>query len=159
MRHDGVGAPLLRRTRLADRVGSRSDAWPFGVGLRRTSGSPDGLPFPTWAYAPAYVPAGTTIPVGRNSENLGEPLIFLLPWKTEPGWKAAAHPNGARRVTRAELVLVDSAEPSEVLRSLRDLGVVEIAGGPSFLMEVELDGGGSGRRLDLRPEVPLVLVW
>jgi hypothetical protein len=149
----------IRRTRLRERTEPGSVACPFGIALRGQEGPVTPLPFETWEYRPPYVPEGTFIPVGENSENLREPLLFLLPWRTEAGWEMPDHPNGARRVTRLSIVLEEGASESQVLTAVKAAGLAEVAIESAHLMEVELDGGHSGKILDLQPEIPLRMKW
>jgi hypothetical protein len=97
--------------------------------------------------------------MAENSEDIREPLVFLLPWVRGPGLEAPAHPNGARRVTGLSAVLRGEGPDSDVLASLVDAGIADFAAGTDFFMDVELDEGNTGGSLDLRPEVPLRIRW
>jgi hypothetical protein len=72
-------SPAIRKTCLAQRAGPENTALPFGFGLRPTGYVGAVLPFSTWDYRPPYSPAGMAILMGSNSENLTEPLLFVLP--------------------------------------------------------------------------------
>jgi hypothetical protein len=69
----------IQRTRLWDRWSLRGQgACPFGIVLRPNG---DALaqqpPFPTWTYAPSYLPAGLTIDIAVDTP-LTEPEFFYL---------------------------------------------------------------------------------
>ncbi len=150
---------LIKRTRLADRLRPGSGACPFGLGLRRTDEAMPELPFDTWDYSPPYLPAGAAFQMAVTSETLSEPLVFYLPWVSAPALPGPKHPNGARRVTRLELSLVDGAERSPTLSPLSAAGLLTARSGGAYLAVIELDHGGSGESLDLRPEIPLRVEW
>jgi hypothetical protein len=150
---------LIRRTRLADRLRTGSGACPFGLGLRRTAEAMPEFPFDTWHYSPPYLPEGTSFQMASTSETLSQPLVFYLPWVSAPALPRSEHPNGARRVTRLELFLVDGAERSPTLSALSAAGLVMARSGGVYRMTVELDHCESGESLDLRPEIPLRIEW
>lgn len=152
-------APLIRRTRLRERTQPGFDACPFGIGLRGSAADGPSVPFPTWEYKPPYLPDGLSLRMGVNSENLEEPLVFLLPWLSGPAWPAPDHRNEARSVTRLSLVLPGESWESEILSALSKAGVAAFHPGPEPMMEVELDEGRSSRAADLRPALPLRITW
>ncbi len=155
----------IRRTRLRERTDPGHPANPFGIGMRSPEAEADlppgaDLPFGTWDYAPPYLPAGVVIPVALNSENPDEPFLFFLPWSRGPGWDVPDHPNGARAITGVSIVIPDGAgSVSPELEAFSGLGVVAVERGPEPLMQIELDGGARGDRVDLRPAVPLLVRW
>jgi hypothetical protein len=154
-----ANAPLIRRTRLAERTQPGSRACPFGIGLRGTGPIEAGLSFPTWEYTPPYLPEGLSFRMGVNSELSEEPLVFLLPWLSGPAWSAPDHPNQARSVTRLSVILGRDTGQSEVLSALSEAGVASFRPGSAPMMVVELDEGRAGQALDLRPELPLRIAW
>ena len=97
--------------------------------------------------------------MGSNSEELAEPLVFFLPWLSGPAWPPQEHPNGARRVNKIQIILGDSALNSPTVSALSDAGIASFEAGSEYFMDVELDGAGSGGRLDLRPGIPVRLRW
>jgi hypothetical protein len=154
-----AGSTPIRRTRLAQRADPGQRALPFGFGLRSTLGAPEPAPFATWDYRPPYVPAGTAIPTASNSENLAEPLLFLLPWKSGPGYECPEHPNGARGVTEVSLTVAATGEMSAEFAAFASLGLVGVEVGAVPLLEVQLDNLASGAIVDLRPEIPFLIRW
>ena len=97
--------------------------------------------------------------MGANSENLGEPLVFFLPWLSSPAWPIPEHPNGAKRITRVEIMVEGEPQDSETISALSAAGIVSFRSHGEYFMELELDGGRSGQSLDLRPEVPVRVSW
>jgi hypothetical protein len=151
----------IRRTRLAQRADPEQDGLPFGFGLRLATGSDSQIPFGTWEFRPPYLPAGTAIPTGNNSDRLTEPLLFILPWKSGPGYECPTHSNGARRVSKVSLTIGRLYAPSAAFKAFCALGLVDVrfAEGAIPLLEVELDDSKARESLDMRPAVPLVVRW
>jgi len=149
----------IRRTRLSERIDPSSGVCPFGIGLRQKGDMDPKLPFQTWDYRPPYLPEGLSFQMSESSMELGEPLVFFLPWLSGPGRPPEEHPNGARRVTELRIVLQDGAAESETLAALSEASVATFRSGSGYFMEIELDGGRSGKSLDLRPETPLRIKW
>jgi len=149
----------IRRTRLAQRADPEHNAFPFGFGFRRAADVESRIPFDTWEFRAPYLPAGSAIPTGNNSDRLAEPLLFVLPWKSGPGYECPIHPNGARRVTNVSLTMGKVDAPSAEFKAFCALGLVDVhvAEGAVPLLEVELDNFGARTSLDMRPAVPLVI--
>ena len=154
-----AASPPIQRTRLGERLAPGSEACPFGLGLRRQAEIEVRLPFESWEYRPPYLPEGLYFRMGVNSENLGEPLLFFLPWLSEPAWPTPEHPNGTKRVTALAMALEGKDQASPTLASLADAGIASFSWGSPYFLDVELDEGRLGRTLDLRPEIPLRLSW
>jgi hypothetical protein len=152
-------SPPIERTRLGDRMDPESEACPFGIGLRRKGELDAALPFESWDYRPPYLPEGLSFQMSVSSEQLGEPLVFYLPWLSAPVWPAPEHRNGARRVTRLEIVLEEQTLDSETISAISETGLASFRTGAEFFMDVELDEAGAGGSLDLRPDVPLRIRW
>jgi hypothetical protein len=134
-------------------------ACPFGIGLRREGEEYAALPFEAWDYRPPYLPEGMSFQMSVSSGQLGEPLVFFLPWLTAPAWPAPEHPNGARRVTSLEITLVDQVLESETISAVSGIGLASFRTGAAYFMDVELDGAEAGDTLDLHPGVPLLIRW
>jgi hypothetical protein len=137
--------PLVKPLGLHERSRWReTGASPFGLCVRPDApGTPP--PFPTWDYAPAYLPGGLTIAMACNSGVLGEPLLFQVdrPFTAIGGGHALA----TRRLRQATVGVRDLA-PMSLLRD---------APAPLLELEFELAGADAARSFDLRPALPLVL--
>ncbi|MBL8727309.1 MAG: VOC family protein [Planctomycetes bacterium] len=127
-------------------------ASPFGVCLRPgAAGEP--TPFVAWPYRPAYLPAGTSIAMASNSGVIGEPLLFAVDRPFQPFGVPHAL---ADRGLAAVAVTVPDLAPMSLLRELSVPGL-QIRDGGEHLLELTL-ADAQGRRLDLRPHLPVVLV-
>ena len=128
-------------------------------GMRHVGGVRESIEFDTWDYRPPYLPQGTAILMGKNSHRPSEPLLFVLPWKSGPGYECPVHVNRARRVTKVSLTITDSGEQSPEFGDYCALRLVDVSLGATSMLEIELDGGRAGGVADLRPDVPLVVRW
>jgi hypothetical protein len=151
-----ASAPISR-AHLCERVDIMDPANPFGICIRSGEPGGDEMPFETWEFRPPYLPDDLFIPVGLNSERLDEPMLFYLPWRTGPPPDPPDHLNEAKRITRVALEFPFGDPPSAELEAFAKLGLVQIDRGPEPLLRVEVDGGNQGRRVDLRPSVPVVV--
>jgi hypothetical protein len=151
----------VRRTRLAHRAARDGNALPFGFGFRFAAESDPLIPFDTWEYRPPYLPEGAVIPTGKNSDQLAEPLLFVLPWKSGPGYDCPTHPNGARRVTKVSLTIGQVQDRSTEFAAFCALDLVDVIvdDGSAPLLEVELDDCIARGSQDMRPAVPLIILW
>jgi len=153
-----AAVPPVLRTGLAKRADPQQPASPFGFGLRSPMKHVPKPPFETWDYRPAYLPEGVALAIAANSEELQEPLIFVLPWSRRAAWEVPEHANGARRLTRVGLSLgVPSS--SRVMSAFLGLGLVSLEDDASNLLRLELDQRAQGVQVDLRPHLPLLLEW
>jgi len=159
---DEIRSEATAPTRLAERLqADGADVSPFGVCFRPSSAQ-DAAPFPTWQYAPGYLPAGMTIGFGRDVP-LTEPMWCFFAHGTPP----AAAPVERRQPLRhaaglAALTAVAITVPGTGVRSApavaaQDSGRVAIAPGDAHLMTLTFDDGRAGGRHDFRPGLPLVI--
>lgn len=155
----GATAPNLGRTALIPRVRMLEGVSRLGVGLRPVRASESALPLRTWPFRPPYLPEGASIPIAANSRVLHEPLIFFMP--PSPGWRRSEriHANGVREVTGVQVALAGDRNPSPELEWLGTLTCLTLEWADDELLIIELDRAEQGRRLDLRPSIPLVLDW
>jgi hypothetical protein len=148
-----VRAEPARRLKLWERWSGRgAGVCPFGVCVRPTRPEVVGLPFPSWEYRPAYLPAPLCIHVAECSSYPNRPLLFFLPWCRQPGADTPAHAAGFREVSR--VVVRGPVQPSPV-----PAAAVAFAAAERHLLEIGFDGEGVGRSADLRPLLPVVFRW
>jgi hypothetical protein len=133
---------------------------PFGLCFRPglDAGAP---PFPVWDYAPAYLPPGMTVGVGKDVP-LAEPMFFFLAKGAAPASAPAArrqplgHAAGLRSITSVTVTACGHAAWSKPALAARATACVRMEKGSAPLMEIEFDHGRSQRRHDFRPALPLV---
>jgi hypothetical protein len=156
-----------RRMRLWERWSRRAaGACPFGVCFRPSAVATGEAFFPAWEYRPAYLPAPLAIHVGMNSEIVGEPLVFYLPFGRRPDphdpdparRQPRDHPAGMRAITSVTLRGRYLAGPSDLLRAVAaDCPWLGIEASGENLMELSFDLGRAGKVADFRPDLPLVI--
>ncbi|MBV9125064.1 MAG: VOC family protein [Planctomycetes bacterium] len=162
---DEVRAEQTCRLGLWERwVGRSVGACPFGVCLRPCRPEVRGLPFSAWPYQPSYLPDSLCFHVGMDSSSPEGPLLVYLPFGRRPDTRPEGqrqplhHPIGFREITR---VLVRAPRPLAPIAEEAAGRTVGLAfqEGEEHLLEVGFDGERSGVRADLRPLLPLLLLW
>jgi hypothetical protein len=144
------------RMMLWERCSTRRDnACPFGICVRPVDSQDVTVPFPGWEYRPAYLPAPLFIHIGEAG--IEEPMWVYLSFmrRSQREQWFLEHSLGIREITRLNL---HSPEPmrSTASKMLVETGIVHIATGPRYLLEVEFDHKRQNRRIDFRPDLPLV---
>lgn len=146
-----------RRTMLWERWSQRDrGVCPFGVCVRPAGdGSGEAAPFPAWAYKPSYLPDPLAMEIG--DAGVDEPMWVYLGFmrRADRERHFAGHPAGVREISGLTLTssaMVSSATAEAMLAN----GVLSTRTGERYLLEVELDGGRSGRMKDFQPGLPLM---
>jgi hypothetical protein len=150
-------AAAVGRTRLAERARWPSTgASPFGLALRGGDAD-DGLPFETWNYRPAYLPADRAIPVAAFSDDPAQPFVFRSPGTRRPDrWtdgRAGARQReaGLREIAAVDLHLPAAVTPAPGLLALADCGwlrVTKACDRAQMILTVTMESG-EPRRLSL----------
>lgn len=147
---------LLERTRWREEA-----ACPFGFGLQLT-GPDDGLyPFPTWRYAPDYLPAQLEpIQMDTRSNDARLPLVFFVPeYPADPNHRLQKH-LGMHRVTACRLSLPAYIQATGLHDNQFTRVNIQTHYGDNYHLEIELDDGLRQRRHDFKhPNLPLSLIW
>jgi hypothetical protein len=162
---DEAQAETPRPLRLWERWSGRSArACPFGVCLRPARPGVDEPPFAAWQYRPSYLPASLCIHVGADSSSTEGPSLFYLGFGRRPDSRPVTqrqplrHPVGFREITRA--LVLGPHPPSPVVEdAARAAGDVAFRAGERHLLEIGFDGERAGLGADLRPLLPLLLLW
>jgi hypothetical protein len=68
------------------------------------------------------------------------------------------HPSGFREITGVRIVSPPLQE-ALVTQAMTRAGVITSKIGPEHLLELEFDGGRQKKRIDFRPDLPLVFSW
>jgi hypothetical protein len=150
---------------LAQRLLSRGPGTsPFGLGLRSLDTLAP-MPFATRPYHRDWMAPGTSIQFA--SSLLTEPMVFVVPpymaltamtAGRPPLTTVLPHRTGSNAVTAVRLGGGGARSRSEAFDYLLRSGVAEwMSDEGEILLEVELDGGRTGRTLDARPALPVVL--
>jgi len=151
------------RTRLWDRWSKRHEgACPFGIALR-PEGEPAGVeqPFPTWSYHPSYLPPNLSIEVAPDTP-LTEPDFFYLSFqhgRARLGQEPVQHSIPVRDITEVSVGLPGGMPHSAAARATRELGLVSFDQAEGYLLRLTFDQGSRGKRVDLRPKLPLEMHW
>lgn len=165
-----VAVDSLHQQDHADFVRARdwhqSGASPFGVGLHFVSGAVTDLPVPVRLDSAARLQPGTYYILLRQPEESLATDLFIMPAAAAvTTWMARyerrrpdlfAHPLGVRRITR---VVVRGPAPQRPRAAALETRLVSFEEAASPHLVVEFDGGRRHATLDLRPAVPLVLVY
>ena len=157
-------AEPARRLHLWERwAGRDGSACPFGVCLRPTAGEAREAPFPAWEYRPSYAPVG--VPVANNSTIAAEPLLFFIPMHrridTAPAGQRQPYEHSLpiRELTSLRIFSPGAATPSASMLAALRTGAFSFQHAAQPLLELGFDGERGGGRADLRPVLPLVLLW
>jgi hypothetical protein len=157
---------------------TNKEASPFGLILKRAATVIDNkkdssekesvelaMPFNGWCYQPDYFPAPKAFHVGKNSENLIEPLCIYVPFM-EPVEKVidlASEKGTFNFISHVHIhVPVNSLSQKSLSPELliaSQSKELSVECGAEHLMEVTFDHKASGLSKDLRPDLPLILHW
>jgi glyoxalase-like protein len=169
------GSPVVLE-KFRNRAQWRTSGWsPIGIGLHRVGDDQDPLPWPSWKIpAAAWLPEGSAMEMLTPRDNPKGPSVFVTPKviavdedrnrKIASGSSKEAedfrHKNGAKRLTSVRVVAPSPESlaglPVDDLRE--KVGVTSAVGG-EWVLEVTLDGHAKHQKRDLRPGLPLVVMY
>jgi hypothetical protein len=158
-----VRSDATRRTRLAEHLDDRAGAAsPFGLCFRPSPGAP-AVPFPSWDYRPAYLPAGMKIDIALNAPS-SEPMWFFLERGSTPmaapeeRRQPLKHASAVREITSVTITLAgaNALPRSNAALAAQATGAVALSDGAAHLVEICFDHGAAGGYHDFRPALPLV---
>ena len=154
---------LVQPTRLWERMNwQETGVAPFGICLRLSEG--DDAPFETFDYRPPYIPEGVAIPIATGT-HVHEPMIFINAMSVPPAdlpdgaSQPLDHPSGARTISHVRVGSPGANEVSEPLLLLARAGFVSLGQSRDYVLELSFDEKRQGQRLDLQPDLPLILHW
>ncbi|HSS21311.1 MAG TPA: VOC family protein [Pyrinomonadaceae bacterium] len=159
------GIDMVTRSRWRE-----TGASPFGAGLHRRSGSDNVLPFPVTPYWAEWMQPNTTIEFAQTVlKNNAEPMFFVVPDYISTGsermqailkerFQNNAHQLGISRISQVRIVTTGKAV-TETSKALARGGVLKVASGKAPLLELTFDDQQKNKRVDLRPQVPVVLKY
>ena len=138
-----------------------SNASPFGVILRQKDSSSlesSEMPFDGWTYQPAYFAPPKAFHVGANSTNISEPLCIYVPFSLPKSSVNKGKINSSFAISNV-CIHIPSADRNEVLEAVDRADRLSIQYGKEHLMEMVLNDRFSGKVVDFRPEIPLIMYW
>ncbi|HKS41005.1 MAG TPA: VOC family protein [Blastocatellia bacterium] len=144
----------------------QTGASPFGIGLHYLPGKASAAPFPVIKYWAEWMKPNTTIEFAQDVITYKEPMYFIVPdylsvsdtVLREIRSKMEMHGLDVKRITRVKITAVEKKLTSTADMLNRN-GVVMIEGGKAAVMELIFDGGRQGKKLDLRANLPLVVMY
>lgn len=165
-----VTVDSLHRQDWADFVRARdwraTGASPFGAGLHFMSGGVSDLGLPVRLDSAGHLRPGAYYVLLRQPAESLAPDLFIMPdFAAVTSWLGRfagrrpdlfAHPLGVRRITRALLRGPGRQRPRAAGLQLRRLSIEEA---DSSQLLLEFDEGRHHQTLDLRPALPLLLVY
>ena len=133
----------------------RTAACPFGIILRST-GEP--LPFPTWPYRPAWLPAGSAVDIAAATP-LSEPQVFHMAGSIPPDpLRGTGHRIATTRVVEARIGAPGDLPASPAVRWIAESRLVSFF--PSTTWQLELNFSMTpSATLDFRPRLPVVIQY
>jgi hypothetical protein len=147
---DEAEARAAAETRLWERWrAAGKTASPFGIILRPAPDAPAECPIPSWQNRPAAMP-DLVLEVAADT-GIAEPMWCFHPWG-----RTARDPGNSRDITGLQICSPPLPDDC-VTRRMAAAGCVTLEPEAEHRIEVELDGGRQGGRMDLRPELPLVV--
>jgi len=157
-----TGADILNRTRW-----QQTRASPFGISLRHRSNL---TALQSYSRQPWAESIQFNTLISFSAENLAstaEPLCFLIPeqlaltnWldlSSEFHQRLVAHPLGVKTLTDVKFTITGEQDLSETPAYLAESGIITIERGISPLLELTFDHGYTGKLLDARPVLPVLI--
>ena len=148
------GGPA-RRLYFPQRAGD-GRASPFGL-VFSTPNDADPAPFPGWRYHAPFLPESQYFHIGENADRLTEPLCICMPSNLGAPTLPSTLTNAQLSVTDVQID-VPVSRLSETLTRVARCQQVTLNLNAPHRMVLTLNNGSEGRRDDLSPYLPLVVV-
>lgn len=140
----------------------QTGACPFGIAFRPRGGERD-WPAASWEYPAPFLPAGQSLPIVTPRGAAQEPMVFYS--VASPGAPSSYPPEMAvplehagKRLSLRRVCLESPAQSlSEQVRAVGQSGLLSFETGKQHHMRLEFENGSE--ELDLRPSLPLSIVW
>ena len=133
-----------------------NEASPFGLIFTCKDSFRDSQPFDGWKYQPDYFDPPMAFHVGKNSNQIEEPLCIYAPFVESIDRKVE---KGTFKSISKVKITVPSNSISDTLVAAGNATGLEIVLGEEHLMEVTFNVGAYGLSKDLRPNLPLITKW
>ncbi len=158
MDKEEVSSPTVAPTKLEERSRYHETGYsPVGIGFRRSKIG-EALPFNTWAYRPAYLPAQLQIDIARGIKP-HEPLLFAIPFSEKTYSKSINHASGIKKVTNVEIIILSPQPFSDAINIVQQSDLVKFIAGKEHLLTIEFDRSIQQQTIDFRPHLPLQFRW
>jgi hypothetical protein len=119
---------LTAPTKLWERWAERGRAAnPFGLCFSSAGGVDAGLPFPSWAYRPDYLPDGRCL-LFADALPISEPEVFVLSWpqaQSAPEKEPTTHPLGLLEMRSVSIGLPNPTSISSTMSAIKAAGLLE----------------------------------
>jgi hypothetical protein len=153
-----------------NRMNWRTSGWcPIGIALHRTGPSTT-LPFPTWSFSAAWMPAGSAIEILTPRDDTKSPSFSIEPPalavkeeanrklpENDPKRALFQHPIGVERISAIRIVRPQMYQPSAPFTYLQKSGILKSEEGNEWAVDVTFDDGRKAQTKDLRPDLPLII--
>ena len=120
-----------------------------------------------------WMPADSGIEILTARDDTKSPSLFVEPrslavneaknrtaiQKKSPDAAVFQHPPGVQRITGVRLVSPGDYQPVLAVTYLEKLHIVSVQPGMEWLLEITFDGGKQGKSKDLRPDLPLMILY
>jgi len=159
-----TGVDILNRTHW-----QQTGASPFGISLRHRSTL---TALKSCSRQPRAEPIQCNTFISFSAENLAstaEPLCFLIPerlaltnWldlSLEVHQQLVAHPLGVKKLTDVKITITGEQDLSDTPAYLAESGIITIERGISPLLELTFDHGYTGKLLDARPVLSVLIKY
>jgi len=141
----------------------RTSGWcPLGFRFRRTGGSGEAFPFPTWSVSAPWMGKSSMEMLTPRDDTQSPSLSVSARDATDMREQAARaslyrHPLGVHKITGVTLIAPKAYQPIPPLTFVQSEGAVNVAQGEEWAVELTFDGGKKKKSKDLRPDLPLVI--
>jgi hypothetical protein len=159
-----LDSDLVRPLGLSERIRWReTGACPFGLCFRPSNAATDPAtwPFETWAYAPPYVPVGTSIPIVTPRRSLREPLLFISnrpkPAQATSVIRSPMHRGAHRTLTHVEVRGNQADAQSPGVQWFAKQGFFSLKDSSEFLLDLQWDRGHEARFHTFLPHLPIAV--
>lgn len=141
---------------------------PFGIGLHLKDSALSKINFNTFNYTQAWMEPGTYLKVSRSlNSHQREPMVFVVPEylkmnqivSSDNANEFQIHLNKLRKLTSAEITCNHCSSFSEAIVELNTIRNLKIKKGEEDLLELIFDFNQQNRKIDLRPQLPVILKY
>ncbi|MBF0104294.1 MAG: hypothetical protein HQM16_03095 [Deltaproteobacteria bacterium] len=113
-------------------------------------------------YCPPFISPDDPIKVADNADAHEEPFTFMypygMPYNQIPKFSSfLSHPNGVNEVKLIRITIPGKGTFSQALNTVLSVSALEFVRGEEHLMEIFFSDSPNAKKIDLRPQYPLVI--